>query len=248
MNLYKIKLLILVYLFLASCADYQTQKKSIKNEKKYFESSGFALIFNDEIYNQKIVNKKLSNDKILVMHNLLKKNTPIKIINPINSKFIETKIYKTTPYPEIFNIVITEKIASFLELDRNNPFIEVIEIKKNKTFIAKKANTFEEEKNVSEKAPIDEIKINDLATEKTDNVINESKFIIHINDFYYLDSAKNLRKELIQKINIDNISIKKINNKKYRLSAGPFENFNSLKTSYISLNNLGFDNLNIFKE
>ena len=53
--------------------------------------------------------------------------------------------------------------------------------------------------------------------------------------------------ELI-KNNFDKISVKKINNKKYRLLAGPFKNFNALKTTYISLNELGFENLNIYKE
>ena len=53
-------------------------------------------------------------------------------------------------------------------------------------------------------------------------------------------------KELIKKINIKNISVKKINNNKYRLLVGPFENFNALKTAYISLNILGFDHLNIY--
>ena len=90
------------------------------------------------------------------MHNLLKINTPIKIINPDNSKFIETKIYKKADYPKIFNVVISRKIASFLELDFNNPYVEIIEVKKNKTFIAKKSEIFEEEKNVSEKVPVDE--------------------------------------------------------------------------------------------
>jgi len=47
---------------------------------------------------------------------------------------------------------------------------------------------------------------------------------------------------------MDNISIKKINNKKYRLFVGPFKNFNALKTSYISLNNLGFEILNIYND
>ena len=47
---------------------------------------------------------------------------------------------------------------------------------------------------------------------------------------------------------INNMSIKKINDKKYRLFAGPFKNFNALKTVYISLNNLGFENLDIYSE
>ena len=54
--------------------------------------------------------------------------------------------------------------------------------------------------------------------------------------------------DLIKKTKIDNFSIKKINGKKYRLLAGPFKNFNALKTTYISLNNLGFEGLNIYNE
>jgi len=55
-------------------------------------------------------------------------------------------------------------------------------------------------------------------------------------------------KELVKKTKINNISVKKINDKKYRLFAGPFKNFNALKTTYISLNKLGFENLNIYRE
>ena len=68
------------------------------------------------------------------MHSLLKPNTPIKIMNPNNSKFLETKIYKKASYPKIFNIVVSKKIASILELDLDNPYVEIIEIRKNKTF------------------------------------------------------------------------------------------------------------------
>ena len=44
------------------------------------------------------------------------------------------------------------------------------------------------------------------------------------------------------------MSVKKINNNKYRLLAGPFKNFNTLKTTYISLNNLGFEGLHVYKD
>ena len=73
-----------------------------------------------------------------------------------------------------------------------------------------------------------------------------NSYIIVINEFYYEDSANNLKNELIKKTKMDNIFVKKINNKKYRLYAGPFKNFNALKSTYISLNNLGFDNLDIY--
>ena len=47
---------------------------------------------------------------------------------------------------------------------------------------------------------------------------------------------------------MSNIYVKKINDNKYRLLVGPFNNFNALKGSYISLNNLGFEDLNIYRE
>ena len=250
MNLNKIILLFLLTTLLHSCADYQTTRKQ-DVEKYYYSSTGFALIYEDDLYIAKVVNKKINNDDIRVMHNLLKPNTPVRIFNPENSKSIETKIYKKANYPNIFNVVITKKIASILELDINNPYVEMIEIKKNKTFIAKETNTFDEEKNVKEKAPVNEIKMDDLSLQenKIEKETNEKKnFILIINDFYYIDSANNLKNELEKKTNLKNITIKKINNNKYRLFAGPFKNFNALKTSYISLNNLGFDSLSIYKE
>ena len=246
MNLKKISILFIVNILLYSCADYRIEKK----EKLYYSSSGFALIYENNLYLQKVVNKKINNEDLSVMHNLLKINTPIKIINPDNSKVIESKIYKKANYPKIFNVVISQKIASILELDANNPFVEIIEIKKNKTFIAKKTNTYEEEKNVAEKAPVDEIKMDDLTYNEQEikkKVFKNNNFILVINDFYYEDSAINLKNELVKKTKMNNIFVRKINNKKYRLLVGPFKNFNALKTTYISLNNLGFEHLNIYK-
>ena len=250
MNLKKIILIFAYVISLYSCADYNVNKVKHKKVKQYYSSSGFALIYEDNLYKKKILNKKINNGEIKVMHNLLKMNTAIRIINPANSKVIETKIYKKVNYPKIFTIVVSKKIASILELDLDNPFVEVIEVKKNKTFIAKKTNTYEEEKNVAEKAPVDKIKMDSLTNNKDEvkkKVLKKNNFIILINDYYYEDSAINLKNELLAKTGFSNILVKKISNNKYRLLAGPFKNFNALKTTYISLNNLGFEDLNIYK-
>ena len=244
-------LLFFIFIFIHACAGYEKNRTSKEDNKIYFSSSGFALVYEDSLYDDKTVNKKINNEDILVMHTLLKKNTPVRITNLDNSKFIDTKVYKKANYPKIFNVVISKKIASLLDLDTDNPFVEIIELKKNKKFVAKDGNTFEEEKNVANKAPVDEIQMNDLSTEKNDEktkLTNKKQFIILISDFYYKDSAINLKRELIKKIKLNNIYIKKINNTKYRLFIGPFENFNALKTTYISLNNLGFENLDIYRE
>jgi len=251
MNLKKIILAFVYINLLYSCADYSVNKSVQKKVRQYYSSSGFALIYEDNLYIQKVVNKKINNEDIKVMHSLLKTNTPIKIINPANSKVIETQIYKKANYPKIFTIVVSERIASILELDLDNPFVEVIEVKKNKTFVAKKTNTYEEEKNVVEKAPVDVIKMDNL-TDNEDKakkkVFKDNNFIIVINDFYYKDSAINLKNELFKKNKFNNILVRKIGNNKYRLLAGPFKNFNALKTTYISLNNSGFEDLNIYKD
>ena len=232
---------------LYSCADYKVQQKP----KKYFSSKGFALVYDDNFFSEKVVNRKIKNNSLQTMHSFLKSNTPIKIINPVNSKIVETKVHKNAKYPKIFNVVVSNKIASILELDIDNPYVEIIEVKKNKIFIAKKANTFEEEKTVAENAPVDEITMDVLSNDVSDvdkEASKQANFILVINDFYFEDSANELKEELIEKTKMDNISIKKINNKKYRLFVGPFKNFNALKTSYISLNNLGFEIPNIYKD
>ena len=247
-----IKILIFsIFILLCGCATYEKNKVSKDDSKIYYSSSGFALVYEDSLYENNIVNKKINNEDLAVMHISLKKNTTVRITNLHNSKYVDTKIYKNADYPKIFNVVISKKIASLLDLNIENPFIEIIELKKNKKFIAKDGNIFEEEKNVADKAPVSEIQMNDLTVEKTKVKKKESqneKYILVISDFYYENTALELRADLIKKINLSNIFVRKINNKKYRLLVGPFKNFNALKTTYISLNNLGFENLDIYKK
>ena len=93
--------------------------------------------------------------------------------------------------------------------------------------------------------------MNDITLTKKNpkkEIKKKKNFIISISDFYYRESADSLSIDLKKKTNLKNISVKKINNNKYRLLVGPFKNFNALKTTYISLNNLGFEQLNIYNE
>ena len=245
------KLLTTFFFFLSvSCANLEQINKKNVPEKKYFESKGFALIYEESHFTNKVVNKKINNENIVVMHSFIKKNTPIKIINPENSKFIETKITKNAIYPNIFNIVISEKVSRILNLSTENPYVEIHEVKINKKFIAKKANIFEEEREVANTAPVSEIDVANLSTSTSNNVsaMKKTKYFIKVSDFYYNVTAVNLKKDLETKSNLNNFFIKKINSNKYRLIVGPFKNFNALKSTYISLNNLGFEGLNVYKE
>ena len=140
-----------------------------------------------------------------------------------------------------------------MELDELNPYIEIKEIIHGSSFIAKKTKMYEEEKKVAEKAPVQEIEIDDLSkkesnSERNKNKITKKNFVLVVGDFYYEESALNLKNELISKIELKDISIKKVKQNQYRLFVGPFKNFNTLKVAYISLNKIGFDDLNIIRE
>ena len=251
MNLTKRIILLIIVVLLGACANYKTDKATQPKERVFYSSKGFALIYSVSLFEKGVIDKKLDNEKIIVMHSTLKKNTPIKIINPDTSKFVETKIFRKTNYPKIFNIVISEKIATILELDVDNPYVEIFEVKKNETFIAKESNTFEEEKQVAETAPVDKVKMNDISEEQKDlkKILDkDNNFLLVIADFYYYNFAKNLKDELIKQTQINKFLIKKIGANKYRLLVGPFKSFNALKNTYISLNNLGFEGINIYRE
>ena len=251
MKYIKILFLIFFSVLIYSCTEYSNVVNKKKIDKQYYSSKGFALIYNEDLFANNVVSKKINNSMLVTMHRSLKPNTKVKITNLSNSKSIESKIVKKANYPPIFNIVITAEIASILDLDINNPLIEVIEIKKNKTFIAKKTSTFEEEKNVANKVPVNEVVVDDLTAATNDSIQKLSrnkKYILVISDFYYSDTAYSLKDELISKTKNNTISVKKISDNKYRLMVGPFNNFNALKSIYISLNNLGFENLIVNKK
>ena len=242
---------ILTFFFATSCADTGNFKINKKYDKPLYSSSGFVLIYNEKLYKEGVINKKINSEKVSVLHSSLKKNTIIKIVNPFNNLTVKTKITGNLKYPEIFNLVISKNISNDLELDLENPFVEVYEVKKNKTFIAKEGSIFDVEKNVAEKAPVDEIEMDDISTnitKKKSAKKKNKKFILVVSEFYYLESAENLMKELTISTKIKNFGIKKISKNKYRLYVGPFKNFNSLKNSYISLNNLDFEGLYVYTE
>ena len=188
-------------IFLSSCADIGKYKSKPLNEKKYFTSKGFALVYEDSFFKNKTISKKIKNDKIVVLHSFLKKNTPVKKINPENSSFIETKIYSTAKFPSIFTIVISKKVSDDLDLNIDNPYIELHEMKVNKKFVAKESNIFDEEKNVADKAPVTEIQIDNLSDKETtiSKEIKKYKYFIIVSDFYYLSTANELKKRLDKK-------------------------------------------------
>ena len=238
-------------IFLFSCT------QNIKNIKTYSESKdtsfsqkGFALIYEDNMYNEKIVNKKLKENKYYVLHSSLKSNSLVKIYNPNNSKFVKAKVKGSSKYPLIYNIVITKKMAKELNLDPDNPYVEVISVKKNPKFFAKEGTMFEEEKNVAESAPVESIDILDLSATSTKKSKKRKKpsYIIEIAEFYYYDSALSLKNRFENDEKLVNIGLAKLSQNKFRIYAGPYDSFQSMKDTYLKLVNLGFESLDIINK
>ena len=75
MKIFKIKIYLIIILFINSCANYKTGKSLNKIEKTFYSSSGFALIYNEDLFTQGLVNKKINNERIYIMHSFLKTNT-----------------------------------------------------------------------------------------------------------------------------------------------------------------------------
>ena len=131
-----------IILFLFSCT---TNTTKLENRSPY-NSTGFAYIFNDKDYVDKIINGKLDNTKLQISHSKLKAGTLIKIINPSTKNSITLKNNKRINYPDFYKILITSELAKKLDLNPNLPLVEILEIKKNKSFVAEKAKIYNEEK------------------------------------------------------------------------------------------------------
>ena len=244
---YRIFFLIISCLFIFSCNQSTFNNKTnidleIKNK---YKNSGFALISNDELKDI----KKLDFRSLEIYHNTLKKKSVVKITNPDNGKYLLATVKSNRiKFSNFYNSVLSLRIAEELELDFKEPYIEIILISKNSTFIAKKAKMFDEERKVAEKAPVDGIQINDLNNKKSkkkNNNIKNFSYSIKVADFYYKDTAQIMIDRIKSEALILNSKIIKISETKYRVLIGPFNDIKSLKDSFEKMNTLNFENLEI---
>ena len=242
---YKI-LFILLTFFLIGCVQVpkQLDKSEIILEKKY-ANSGFALIFDESL--DKI--KKLDDRSLMIYHKSLKRKSTVKITNPKNGKSLIAEVKSNNQkFSDFYNSVISKRIAEDLGLDFNEPLLDIILVSRNSAFIAKKSKTFEEEKKVAEKAPVDGIQIKDLNStpkKKKKNKKLKFSYSIKLADFYYKNSAKTMILRIKNETNIKNSRIQQLSKTKYRVLIGPFNDIKSLKESYEKLRPMNFENLEI---
>ena len=246
---YKILIFSFISLFLFGCEQINTNKSSkiiFKPENSY-KNLGFALIYNSNLENI----KKLETRSLNIYHKSLKKKSSVKILNPANGKYLIAQVKSNKEkFSNFYNSILSSRIAEELELNIKEPYVEIISISKNSTFVAKKSKMFDEEKTVAEKAPVDGIQINDLNQKKTKKKISKSKkfsYSIKVADFYYEDTAFLMKDRIKKETSIKKLKISRLSQTKYRVLIGPFNDIKSLKNSFENLDSFNFDNLEILK-
>jgi len=234
---------IFIFFFIFSC----TATGVNKYKKQTFTSKGFAYIYSIQDYENKIIKKKISSD-LVIAHNKLKRGVLLKITNPENGKYVTLKNSYKLNYPDFYKVLITKSVSDQIKLNENFPYVEVEEIKKNKSFIAKKAETHEEEKQLKVKAPVEKVKISDIGTTIKKTSKNNPKFVIILGNFYSIESANLLKKRVKTDSDLlrdQKITILKKNKHNYEVFLGPYKTIKKMKNDYIALKQINFDEVDI---
>jgi len=228
---------LIIFFLLASCVNYSSNLE----KKSGYSASGFAYIENN-------IPNNLENEKFFISHNKLRVGTKVRIINPNNKKSLEVIIKRKIKYDNFYKVLISTSTVEELELSTKFPFVEINEVKSNKSFVAKKAITNNAEKKIANKAPIDQIRINNISQKKKIDKIKKKNYSILVANFYNLGSAKFLKEKLMTILKDSNyklIYINKKNEKNYELLMGPYNTINKLKNDYIVLSDSNFEDLDI---
>ena len=82
-------------MFITGCEQNNLNKNSInlKTFDKY-KNTGFGLVYDSSLKNKKKITKKIDNRSLLIFHKSLKKNSFVKITNPVNQKTVKSYAWR----------------------------------------------------------------------------------------------------------------------------------------------------------
>ena len=248
----KFNIFVISFFFIFSCTTYQADKKDELIIQDTFSNKGFTLLFEPSLKKNKKISKNIDSRSLIIFQKNLKKDTTVKITNLINNKSIIAKVGSKANYPEFYNSVISERIFIELEINFVEPYVEIISLNNNSVFLANKAKTFDEEKKVSNKAPVDGISIKNLNDNSNDKDIikklNNFNYIIKIADFYFKDSAKLMVKRIKEETKVNKVKIMNISNTNFRVFLGPYKDLNSLQKAFNDISIIDFENIELIKQ
>ncbi|MDC3039374.1 septal ring lytic transglycosylase RlpA family protein [Candidatus Pelagibacter sp.] len=238
------KNLLLILFFLTSCTVQSTQYS-----ENIFSNKGFVLLYDESLIEKKLLRKPLDDRSLEIVHNTLSKGTKVRIINLLNNKSINAVVKTKNKNLFFYNSIFSKRIFDELDISLKEPYVEISKIRENKTFIAKKSKTFDEEKKVANKAPVKSISINEIGTPKSKELDDRRSFnySIKITEFYFLKNANELKERIKNETSLKNINIISINDTKHQVLLGPYSNINTLQSAYNSINNLNFENIELIK-
>ena len=235
---------LIIFLLLLSCTT--TSMNGYK--KPSFSSKGFAFIYTNDDYEKKIIKKQFKTDQIVVGHNNLRRGVVIKITNPRNGKSIMAKNSFKIDYPDFYKILISKKVSKHIGLNEDFPFVEIEQIRKNKSFVAERAETFDEEKQIHDSAPVEKVNISNISKKKIKKENLKQQFVIILGNFYSLESAELLIKRIkneSQYLSDKKISILKKNKHNFEVFLGPYNTIKKIKNDYIALKQINFDEVDL---
>ncbi len=247
------KLFIFVLFVCHACApvDKEIKYSSYVN----YSNNGFTLIYNQKLYEEEIISKSINKRSLVIFNKYLKEGTSVRITNHLNNKYLVAHVGKSAKFPNFYNSVISKRIADELEINLSQPYIKLQTINLSSTTIANKAITYDEERNVADKAPVEGIFIKNISIENNTessediaaNIQPKFSFIIKIADLFFEDSALMLKKRLEDEFNIKNIQIKKMSQNTFRVYKGPFRELDSIKREFYNIDKLEFENIEIIR-
>ena len=86
-------ILIVFFIFLIGCEQNNLNKDVVNQEiMTKYKNSGFGLVYNSELKKEKKISKKIENRSFIIFHKSLKKNSFVKITNPVNQKTVIAEV------------------------------------------------------------------------------------------------------------------------------------------------------------
>ena len=83
------------FVLLSSCVSKPLiEESSTSSKTSFFINKGFALVYSENLNKKKIIGGKIDNRSLILFQKNLKKNTPVKITNLMNSKYLIAKVGK----------------------------------------------------------------------------------------------------------------------------------------------------------
>ena len=208
------RILLIFFFFIVSCS----------NKYQVYEKTGFA---------------GTSKNNKIISH--LQKDSLIKITNKNNKISKVYKVDEQLKSTESRIIYLPEIVYDEIRLNREFPLVLVQSMRENKSFIAKKAKTFDEEKKINKKVKIETIEVLKIDNQK----VVTKKIFLDFGPFYYKTYSETLFKLLSLNIKNKKLIYKDYAPKNHIISIGPLKNLTEYDNIYLKLGKIGLIGFNI---